>query len=708
MEIKFFKKSLSIIIIMTIIIASMMISKSEAVETLESGKTLLDYVDVNVVPEKGKELKIMLPNYAKTVIAKVKVLPTGKELKIMQDKTSQKYYVTYTGEAGKITLEFYKKAAKSPYMSKQMEVQKGEDGTYSAIVAPRITYGKETDNDKIFNVTDAKGISEIVICKRNAKGVYDYKEENIIYRLKATASSKDTQGKCTKKYIEKATFTKQGNNADIKIKRFANYGYYEIKVTGISGLMHTREVKVRGKMKTAKPIAKTENGFAPSIKVDKSNKDKVTFKIDKANKVTSAKMYQVIDGKVNSKEVKLDVNKTGNYITSFTFAKEGMYRLKLLNKSGESAASITDFIINRKDNTETWRVNESPRVVKSTVSKDIQKIKISDGAIKSVKIFVKGSKGYDLTKPIYKYENGQVKKTTAKYIDESKSSYKDKNNIYIALKRSTSATTKYLIQVTDHGGNDPELIKNRMIHVDKAVTEAEKKDTSKSSEKTVKKDTSKKNTNSSNTKKVNKNDKQTTTQKNTDSSSKTKKVTNSKTVFGKIYNGNTIAISDADGIKKIETNHSDRVWYSKSKNSVKLSVTRLEGKSYNLKVTITDKKGKKSSKTYTIKGTAIIPKKQNQYKTVIEIRSRDIYVRDDNKIDSIEIKYVSGGAVSLLARSGEMVESVHNLKKKTYLCKNVHKKIPIGTYRVSVRDWLGNVQSKKFTRTSTGILKETK
>ena len=500
MEIKFFKKSLSIIIIMTIIIASMMISKSEAVETLESGKTLLDYVDVNVVPEKGKELKIMLPNYAKTVIAKVKVLPTGKELKIMQDKTSQKYYVTYTGEAGKITLEFYKKAAKSPYMSKQMEVQKGEDGTYSAIVAPRITYGKETDNDKIFNVTDAKGISEIVICKRNAKGVYDYKEENIIYRLKATASSEDTQAKCTKKYIEKATLTKQGNNADIKIKRFASYGYYEIKVTGISGLMHTREVKVRGKMKTAKPIAKTENGFAPSIKVDKSNKNKVTFKIDKANKVTSAKMYQVIDGKVNSKEVKLnDIKKTGDYITSFTFAKEGMYRLKLLNKSGESAASITDFIINRKDNTETWRVNESPRVVKSTVSKDIQKIKISDGAIKSIKIFVKGSKGYDLTKPIYKYENGQVKNTTAKYIDENKSSDKDKNknNIYIALKRSTSATTKYLIQVTDHGGNDPELIKNRMIHVDKAVTEVEKKDTSKSSEKTVKKDTSKKNTNSS-------------------------------------------------------------------------------------------------------------------------------------------------------------------------------------------------------------------
>ena len=260
-------------------------------------------------------------------------------------------------------------------------------------------------------------------------------------------------------------------------------------------------------------------------------------------------MYQVIDGKVNSKKVKLDVDKTGNYITSFTFAKEGMYRLKLLNKSGESAASITDFIINRKDNTETWRVNESPRVVKSTGEKNIQKIKISDGAIKSVKIFVKGSKGYDLTKPIYKYENGQVKKTTAKYIDESKSSYKNKNNIYIALKRSTSSTTKYLIQVTDHGGNDPELIKNRMIHVDKAVTEAEKKDTSKSSEKTVKKDTSKKNTNSSNTKKVNKNDKQTTTQKNTDSSSKTKR--NSKPTLKWDSSKLELSVTDPDGIASV-------------------------------------------------------------------------------------------------------------------------------------------------------------
>ena len=679
MEIKFFKKSLSIIIIMTIIIASMMISKSEAVETLESGKTLLDYVDVNVVPEKGKELKIMLPNYAKTVIAKVKVLPTGKELKIMQDKTSQKYYVTYTGEAGKITLEFYKKAAKSPYMSKQMEVQKGEDGTYSAIVAPRITYGKETDNDKIFNVTDAKGISEIVICKRNAKGVYDYKEENIIYRLKATASSEDTQAKCTKKYIEKATLTKQGNNADIKIKRFASYGYYEIKVTGISGLMHTREVKVRGKMKTAKPIAKTENGFAPSIKVDKSNKDKVTFKIDKANKVTSAKMYQVIDGKVNSKEVKLDVNTTGNYITSFTFAKEGMYRLKLLNKSGESAASITDFIINRKDNTETWRVNESPRVVKSTASKDIQKIKISDGAIKSIKIFVKGSKGYDLTKPIYKYENGQVKNTTAKYIDESKSSYKDKNNIYIALKRSTSATTKYLIQVTDHGGNDPELIKNRMIHVEKVATTKTKKPSKGNGG-------SSGSTESSNPSK-----------KKVVSGSKTTKKTVKKNSSPTIsWTGEILKVHDDDGIKKVHGiskntwycyNKEKKTWYYKLRENI-------IGIDTNVKASVKDKKGKWEP-TESI-AVNVKLKNRNSATSFKLMNKKVLWIEDKNKIARVTIK--AGGHTYYAKDFSKVQPEVWTVS---------YANLPIySEYTVTVKDALGNPSSSRtYTRKTNGSWK---
>ena len=442
--------------------------------------------------------------------------------------------------------------------------------------------------------------------------------------------------------------------------------------------MHTREVKVRGKMKTAKPTAKTENGFAPSIKVDKSNKDKVTFKIDKANKVTSAKMYQVIDGKVNSKKVKLDVDKTGNYITSFTFAKEGMYRLKLLNKSGESAASITDFIINRKNNTETWRVNESPRVVKSTGEKNIQKIKISDGAIKSVKIFVKGSKGYDLTKPIYKYENGQVKKTTAKYIDESKSSYKNKNNIYIALKRSTSATTKYLIQVTDHGGNDPELIKNRMIHVEKVATTKTKKP-SKGNGGNGGNGGSSGSTESSNP-----------------SKKKTVKKNSSPTLN---YNKKTkvLTVYDKDGIKDVKFYPDSFYLVDSTKDGRKGFYKPIENKYINADVyaIVTDnstehKKEKTNTKhvyqkSETSSGDATI-KVKDKY---------NIYIYDKHKIEKVEI--VNG--------SGYQLTGKYNLKKTKYTFYKIHQKMSNGTIiEVKVTDCNNNVTVKKFTKNKNGML----
>ena len=220
-------------------------------------------------------------------------------------------------------------------------------------------------------------------------------------------------------------------------------------------------------MKTPQSAAKVENGFAPNIKIVKNDPEKVTFKISETNKVTSAKMYQIIDGKISSKEIKLDnIKKKGNYITSFTFAKEGMFRLKLLNKSGEKVACLTDFVINKKNNTDTWKVNESPRVVRSTKGKDTQKIKISDSNIKTIKIFVKKNGKYDQTKPIYIYEDGKLLKTTANYIDEKNSNYKDKNNIYLAFKR-LSEGCRYLIKVTDKDGNNIELTRNKLFLVDK-------------------------------------------------------------------------------------------------------------------------------------------------------------------------------------------------------------------------------------------------
>ena len=467
MDIKFIKKNLSIIIIMTIIITGIMVPRSKATDALEPGKTLLNYTDVDVKTEPGKELRIIMPNYENTVIDKVKI--AGKEQALIKDEKGKKLFIMYTGEAGKVTLEFYKQKAKEPFVIRQMEIKKEKDGTYSAVLDPQITYSSETEKDRAFKIRDENGIKEIVICKRNAKGSYDYKEENIIFR------NAESNEKANSNYTD-TKLTDLGKKAIINIKKLDEYGYYEIKVTSMSGLIHKREVKVSGKMSSPETKAKNENGFAPSIKVDKTNPDKITFSIDKSDKVTSAKMYPIINGKISKSAITLDnIKKSNGYVTSFTFAKEGMFRLVLLNKTGEKVASSTDFIISRKNNSDEWRINESPRVTRSSKKDDIQNVKISDGAIKNIKIFIKENGKYNLKEPIYIYENGKVTLTTPNYIDEAKSNYKDTKKIYIALRR-VSANHRYLIQVTDKGGNDPELIRNKLFFVEKGKAKTLKDD----------------------------------------------------------------------------------------------------------------------------------------------------------------------------------------------------------------------------------------
>ena len=482
MDIKFIKKNLSIIIIMTIIITGIMVPRSKATDALEPGKTLLNYTDVDVKTEPGKELRIIMPNYENTVIDKVKI--AGKEQALIKDQKAKKLFIMYTGEAGKVTLEFYKEKAKEPFVIRQMEIKKEKDGIYSAVLDPQITYSSETEKDRAFKIRDENGIKEIVICKRNAKGSYDYKEENIIFR------NAESNERANSNYTD-TKLPDLGKKAIINIKKLDEYGYYEIKVTSTSGLIHKREVKVSGKMSSPETKAKNENGFAPSIKADKTNPDKITFSIDKSDKVTSAKMYPIIDGKI-SKSAILDIDKKSGYVTSFTFAKEGMFRLVLLNKAGEKVASSTDFIISKKNNSDEWRINESPRVTRSSKKDDIQNVKISDGAIKTIKIFIKKNGKYNLKEPIYIYENGKVTLTTPNYIDEAKSNYKDTKNIYIALRR-VSANHRYLIQVTDKGGNDPELIRNKLFFVKKG------KASKKSTKSTKPKDAKAQNTNNTNT-----------------------------------------------------------------------------------------------------------------------------------------------------------------------------------------------------------------
>lgn len=467
MDIKFIKKNLSIIIIMTIIITGIMVPRSKATDALEPGKTLLNYTDVDVKTEPGKELRIIMPNYENTVIDKVKI--AGKEQALIKDQKAKKLFIMYTGEAGKVTLEFYKEKAKEPFVIRQMEIKKEKDGIYSAVLDPQITYSSETEKDRAFKIRDENGIKEIVICKRNAKGSYDYKEENIIFR------NAESNERVNPNYTD-TKLTDLGKKAIINIKKLDEYGYYEIKVTSMSGLIHKREVKISGKMSSPETKAKNENGFAPSIKADKTNPDKITFSIDKSDKVTSAKMYPIINGKISKSAITLDnIKKSSGYVTGFTFAKEGMFRLVLLNKAGEKVASSTDFIISRKNNSDEWRINESPRVTRSSKKDDIQNVKISDGAIKTIKIFIKENGKYNLKEPIYIYENGKVTLTTPNYIDEAKSNYKDTKKIYIALRR-VSANHRYLIQVTDKGGNDPELIRNKLFFVEKGKAKTLKAD----------------------------------------------------------------------------------------------------------------------------------------------------------------------------------------------------------------------------------------
>ena len=162
MDIKFIKKNLSIIIIMTIIITGIMVPRSKATDALEPGKTLLNYTDVDVKTEPGKELRIIMPNYENTVIDKVKI--AGQAL--IKDQKAKKLFIMYTGEAGKVTLEFYKEKAKEPFVIRQMEIKKEKDGIYSAVLDPQITYSSETEKDRAFKIRDENGIKEIVICKR--------------------------------------------------------------------------------------------------------------------------------------------------------------------------------------------------------------------------------------------------------------------------------------------------------------------------------------------------------------------------------------------------------------------------------------------------------------------------------------------------------------------------------------------------------------
>ncbi|MEI3401441.1 MAG: hypothetical protein V8R51_03540 [Clostridia bacterium] len=143
---------------------------------------------------------------------------------------------------------------------------------YSAIVAPKITFSTETNKDRTFKITDTNGINEIIICREIQKEYMTIKKRYIIYKNNV---KEDTNR--NRQYVS-TPLEELGNKALIKINRLDEYGYYEIKVVGNSGLTNIPEVKVRGKMKTPQSAAKVENGFAPNIKIVKIIQKKLHLK----------------------------------------------------------------------------------------------------------------------------------------------------------------------------------------------------------------------------------------------------------------------------------------------------------------------------------------------------------------------------------------------------------------------------------------------
>ena len=207
---------------------------------LKAGRTLLNFKDVNLKATGGEKVKISIENQKDVNVEKI-ILTDGTN----PIKESKQSYIEYAG-IGVFQLEFYKKGAKIPFETKNVEImQNAKTKKYSANFSPAIAYEKNGLKDKyrIFKIVDgrqsnknknASKVKEITIYKKNSEGKYDYKTGTIIYKLDETKDNK---------YI-KSVNTTNLNNVIININRLNVDGYYMIVAKDNYGMTHRREVKV--------------------------------------------------------------------------------------------------------------------------------------------------------------------------------------------------------------------------------------------------------------------------------------------------------------------------------------------------------------------------------------------------------------------------------------------------------------------------------
>jgi hypothetical protein len=533
----------------------------------------------------------------------------NKEYKIYSNTKTNEFYFDYDGNTITSVIEFYKKDATTPFSTRAVIITKKDDGTYATNLAPSIAYGDATEKTRKITISDGGAINKIEICKINQNKEFDYKEENIIYRYSRTDSKDD---KTTADYINNVEISEDGKKINITFNKLDEYGYYEIRaVDKKTEIVQKREIRIQCLYATAKAEVAT-NSFIVIPTVVNTDESYAIFKIDKSDKITKAEVYQILNGKVQTKTISDYTVEKNTYITQVKIAKEGMFRIKYTNKDKEEYS--VDCIIKKEET--GWNINQSPKVKKATLSSDNQKIIVTDNKINTMQILLYNSDTKKYDKELYSYKDGKGTKGEdySKYISSLKIT--DTKKVTIEMKRKSS-TYKIKIIATDINVDNVSMIRARKISIKKKAT-TKSTTSSSSSKNTTSNNTtsSSKNTTSSNT---------SSSSKNTTSSNTTSSSTNSKTVFSKkLESGNPtkegectyrFSAKDNDGIKtitykvyrgrldcngkKVEETLVDATTEVNGKTEYSFGVSIRTYYSYKVQIKVTDSKGNVESITYT-------------------------------------------------------------------------------------------------------------
>ena len=365
-----------------------------------------NYTGVSLKTEKidnGNKLKITIKNQGTVKVDKM-VMKKGNSAIITQDKilTTNKNYIEFDkAETGVYQIEFYKKDATSPFMTKNLNIfyninyekySTTRKTSYSTNYAPGIGY-EDTKGQKVtkFKILDGNQtsptkpasssyVTDLEIQKKNASGKYEQ-----IYKLSGDKETKTNSTISITKNLDTRNIT-------INIQKLEDYAYYKIIAKDNYGLIQEREVKVQCLKQPSSTVAKTE--FKAGIKVTKTDTQNLIFQITNtdAKNVKKAEILKKTNNTFKDNvlaQSQITKNSKGN-VEKITFNKEGIYRLRLTDDKGKVFEA--DYLINKKFDSQTWGVNGTPTIRKAgdaTIigDKNISTIKITTGDNDNISVY---------------------------------------------------------------------------------------------------------------------------------------------------------------------------------------------------------------------------------------------------------------------------------------------------------------------------------